>query len=116
MDSRYNIFVSYSRKNSELVLAIVKQLQEKGFTVWIDKDGIESGDAFKTVIVRAIKMSDVFLFFSSKEANDSPWTVKEVNTAVHLKKTIIPIRMDDSDYNDSVLFDLVGVDYGDLTN
>lgn len=63
MDNKYDIFVSYSRRDSELVLSVVKQLQKKGFTTWIDKDGIESGDAFKSVIVRAIKYFDVFLFF-----------------------------------------------------
>ena len=64
MDNKYDIFISYSRRDSELVLTVVKQLQKRGFTIWIDKDGIESGDAFKSVIVRAIKNSDVFLFFS----------------------------------------------------
>ena len=111
----YDIFISYSRKDSERVLSIVKKLQERGFAIWIDKDGIESGDAFKSVIVRAIKNSHVFLYFSSKYSNVSPWTVKEVNTAVHLKKTIIPIRLDDADYDDSILFDLVGLDFVDLS-
>lgn len=115
-DKEYDVFISYSRKDSELVLSVVKQIKERGLTVWIDKDGIESGDAFKSVIVRAIKNSDVFLFFSSKASNESPWTVKEVNTAVYLKKTIIPVKLDDHDYNDSVLFDLVGLDFVDLVN
>jgi len=113
--TKYDVFISYSRKDSEQVLSVVKKLQERGFTIWIDKDGIESGDAFKSVIVRAIKNSDVFLFFSSKNSNESPWTVKEVNTAVHLKKPIIPIRLDGVDYDDSILFDLVGLDFADLS-
>ncbi|MBE6257226.1 MAG: toll/interleukin-1 receptor domain-containing protein [Prevotella sp.] len=115
MNNKCDIFISYSRRDSELVLSVVKQLQERGFTIWIDKDGIESGDAFKSVIVRAIKNSDVFLFFSSKNSNESPWTIKEVNTAVHLKKPIIPIKLDDADYDDSLLFDLVGLDFVDLS-
>ena len=115
MDNKYDIFISYSRKDSDLVLTVVKQLQKRGFTIWIDKDGIESGDAFKSVIVRAIKNSDVFLFFSSKGSNDSPWTVKEVNTAVHLKKSIIPVRLDGTDYADSILFDLGSLDFVDLS-
>ena len=115
MANKYDIFISYSRKDSDLVLTVVKQLQKRGFTIWIDKDGIESGDAFKSVIVRAIKNSDVFLFFSSKGSNDSPWTVKEVNTAVHLKKSIIPVRLDGTDYADSILFDLGSLDFVDLS-
>lgn len=82
MEHKYDLFISYSRKDSEKVLSVVKILQERRFAIWIDKDGIESGDAFKSVIVRAIKNSDVFLFFSSKGSGESLWTVKEVNTAV----------------------------------
>lgn len=114
MDS-HDIFISYSRKDSEKVLSVVKTLQERGFAMWIDKDGIESGDAFKSVIVRAIKNSDIFLFFSSNSSNASPWTVKEVNTAVHLKKPIIPVRLDGADYDDSILFDLGSIDFVDLS-
>lgn len=112
---KYDIFISYSRKDTKQVLSIVQSLHEKNFTIWIDKDGIESGDAFKSVIVHAIKNSDVFLFFSSRNSNESSWTVKEVNTAVHLKKYIIPVRLDDADYDDSILFDLVGLDFVDLS-
>ena len=114
MDS-HDIFISYSRKDSEKVLSVVKTLQGRGFAIWIDKDGIESGDAFKSVIVRAIKNSDIFLFFSSNSSNASPWTVKEVNTAVHLKKPIIPVRLDGADYDDSILFDLGSIDFVDLS-
>lgn len=115
MNYRFDVFISYSRKDSEQVLPIVKKLQETGFTIWIDTNGVESGDAFKTVIVQAIKNSYIFLFFSSKDSNESLWTVKEVNTAVYLKKTIIPIKLDNADYADSILFDLVGLDFVDLS-
>lgn len=114
MENKFNVFVSYSRKDSEQVLSIVDKLEERGLTVWIDRDGIMSGDAFKSVIVQAIKNSDVFLFFSSGNSNTSPWTVKEVDAAVYLKKSIIPIRLDDTDYDDSILLDLSGLDFVDL--
>lgn len=116
MDNHFNVFISYSRKDSEQVLSVARKLRESGLAIWIDEEGIDSGDAFKSVIVSAIKNSDVIVFFSSKDSNKSTWVVKEVNTAVHLKKFIIPVRLDASDYNDSILFDLVGVDYVDMTN
>lgn len=112
----YDVFISYSRKDSEIVNKITELLSGKGLRLWIDRDGIESGDAFKAVIVRAIKNASVFLFFSSINSNESPWTIKEVNTAVHLKKPIIPIRLDDSDYNDSILFDIGGLDFVDFSD
>lgn len=76
---------------------------------------IHSGEQFKTVIVKAIKQCDVFLF-SSEEANRSEWTIKEINTAVHLSKPIVPVKLDDAPYNDSILFDIGCLDYTDLSS
>lgn len=110
---KYEVFVSYSRVDSEIVNKIVKALAQHNISVWIDKDGVESGDAFKSVIVNAIKNSPIFLFFSSRNSNNSPWTVKEVNTAVYLKKFILPVKLDDAAYDDSILFDLGGLSFID---
>ena len=116
MDYKYDAFISYSRKDSEIVLPIVERLQKEGFNVWIDMDGVESGDAFKSVIVEAIKESKTFLFFSSKNSLESPWTVKEVNVAVLVKKEFIPIKLDETEYNNSIMFDMAGLDYIDYKN
>lgn len=60
--TKYDIFISYSRKDTEKVNSVVALLENNGFNVWIDRDGIESGDAFTSVIVNAIENSEVFLF------------------------------------------------------
>lgn len=46
MDCKYDLFISYSRKDTDVVKSIVTKLQTHGFTVWIDENGVESGDAF----------------------------------------------------------------------
>lgn len=109
-----DIFVSYSRKDEAIVVPIVERLEGIGYSVWIDRDGIESGDSFKRVIVRAIEECRVMLFFSSKSSNISTWTSKEVGVAVYEQKHIIPILLDDSKYNGDVKFDLINLDYIDL--
>lgn len=114
--NEFDVFISYSRKDSARIKPIVQFLTDNGIKVWIDKDGIETGDAFKTIIVSAIMRSSIFLYFSSEASNASEWTVKEVNTAIYKKKRIIPIKLDNSEYSPSVLFDLVGLDYIDFTN
>lgn len=108
---KYDVFISYSRKDAAVVNSFVKSMTSAGYTIWMDIDGIETGDEFKKKIVSAIKESQVFVFFSSQVSNVSPWTVKEVNVAVNLKKTIIPIKLDNAVYDDSILFDLAGLDY-----
>ena len=111
---KYDVFISYSRKDKEVVNEFASKLKSHGYNIWMDVDGIESGDAFKVKIVNAIRNSSLFLFFSSKASNKSEWTVKEVNVAVNMHKPIIPIKLDDCIYNDSILFDLSGMDYIDV--
>ena len=108
---KYDVFISYSRKNKEIVNRFANELKSHGYNIWMDVDGIESGDAFKVKIVNAIRDSSLFLFFSSNASNESEWTVKEVNVAVLMHKPIIPIKLDNCIYNDSILFDLSGMDY-----
>lgn len=107
----YDIFISYSRKDSAIVKRYYDYLKAAGLSVWVDETGIETGTEFKKIIVRAIKDSKVFLFFSSAASNASPWTVKEVNVAVSYRKRIIPVKLDTTPYDESIMFDLAGLDF-----
>ena len=113
---KYDVFISYSRKDTKIVDEFVNRLESEGVRVWIDRDGVESGDAFKRVIVNAIKESALFMFFSSESSNSSPWTTKEVGIAVNYQKPIIPIKLDKTLYNEDIEFDLVNLDYIDYSN
>ena len=113
---KYDVFVSYRRKDTKIVDEFVNRLESEGVRVWIDRDGVESGDAFKRVIVNAIKESALFMFFSSESSNTSPWTTKEVSIAVHYEKPIIPIKIDQTVYSEDIEFDLVNLDYIDYTD
>lgn len=108
---KYDIFISYSRKDGAIVQSVADRLKAEGYSCWMDVNGIESGDAFKRVLVQAIKESKIVLFFSSANSNNTEWTVKEINIAVQLKKPIIPVLLDDTSYDDSIMFDLSGLDY-----
>ena len=111
----YDIFISYSRHDSDVVNEIVTLLEQEGYSVWIDQDGIESGEDFKEKIARAIKESSVVLFFSSEHSNVSDWTAKEIGIAVKYKKHIIPILLDNSSFNETVEFDLINLDFVDYS-
>lgn len=111
MDKKHDIFISYSRHDTNVVNEFVDRLEREGFSVWIDRDGIESG--FKRIILQAIKDCAVVLFFSSQHSNQSGWTAKEIGVAVKYPKTIIPILLDDSNFNEEVEFDLINLDFID---
>ena len=110
-----DIFISYSRHDTNVVNEIVNMLEQEGYSVWIDRDGIESGEDFKRVILKAIKESEVVLFFSSEHSNASDWTAKEIGVAVKYRKHTIPIKLDDSNFNEAVEFDLINLDYIDYS-
>ncbi len=107
----YDVFISYSRKDSEIVNQFVKKLTDTGYKVWIDREGIYSGDQFKAVIAKAIKSSSLVVFISSANSNASEWTVKEIGYALKKGKTIIPVKLDDTEYEDSIDFDLINIDF-----
>lgn len=111
----HDIFISYSRYDSGVVNKLVALLEQEGYSVWIDRDGIESGEDFKRVILNAIKESRLVLFFSSEHSNVSDWTAKEIGVAVRYKKHIVPIKLDDSNFNAAVEFDLINLDYVDYS-
>ena len=107
----YDVFISYSRRDTQIVDQFVQKLTAAGYRVWIDRKGIFSGDQFTRVIPKAIKSSALVIFFSSANSNASEWTVMEIGYALKKKKTIIPVRLDDSEYEDSIDFLLTLIDF-----
>ncbi len=89
------IFISYSRKDKDLVFDIVRQIEDKvGVKCWIDVNGIESGQQFVDVIMGAIENCEVVLFMMSDSSLKSEYARKEVNYANLLKKRIVPVILD----------------------
>ena len=107
----HDIFISYSRKDSQIVDQFVKQLIAAGFSVWIDREGIYSGDQFPAQLAEAIDSSALVLFFSSASSNASDWTVAEIYYALSEHKTIIPIKIDNAKYDKRIALRLIMVDF-----
>ena len=103
---QYDVFISYSRKDSEVANRICKAFDEVGITYFIDRQGISGGADFTKIITSAIKSSSVFLFLASKNAYSSKYTNKEVNYAIKKKEedSLIPYIIDDSDLPDELEF------------
>ncbi len=117
----FDVFISYSRKDyvddsgnvlpDNLLSKIKDRFKANNISYWFDEEGIFSGDEFASVLTRAIRNSRIFLFVSSVNSNQSKWTSNEISTAIEFGKTIIPFRIDDSPYNDSVMMKIISYDY-----
>ena len=110
-DTDNDIFISYSRKEAEIVKSIYEWLVRAGYKCWMDVDGMYSGVSYKKVIVDAIKRSKVLLFMSSENSNKSRNVISEVSIAVEHNKMIIPVRVDMSPYSESIEYDIINHDY-----
>ena len=98
-----DIFISYSRRDYDIVEKITYALDLGGYTYFIDQKDIYSGQQFSEVIINAIKSSTLVLFISSENSNNSQWNQSEILYAHHLGKRIVPVHIDESEYAKSIL-------------
>lgn len=112
---KHDIFISYSRRDLDIVRVVYERLVAEGFNVWIDMKGLLSGDQFKREITKAIINARVLVFFSSEQSNRSIWTASEIGVAREFKIPILPVRIDNTPYSEEILLDLVNLNYTDYT-
>lgn len=112
-----DIFVSYSRKDINLVKPLVEEMQEMGIRVWFDLNGIESGDEFDEKIISAINNSESLMFMYSENSIQGAWTKKEVQYAKGLGMTVRPVIIDGKMPKSGwFMFHYGNVDCIDITN
>ena len=70
------IFLSYSRKDSDAAKAIAKALSESGHVVWWDKH-ISGGSKFAAEIEQALAAAEIVVVLWSRDAISSAWVLDE---------------------------------------
>lgn len=59
------VFISYSRRNKEIVDRIVSEMDRASMDVWIDREDIKAGNSWRLQIVQAIDACDAFVLMLS---------------------------------------------------
>lgn len=90
-----SVFLSYSTTNSAAADDLESRLLGLGIAIWRDKTGLHAGERWPMKLGQTIADSDALVLLWSEEAAGSDFVELEWNTALALKKTIIPIRLDD---------------------
>ena len=113
-NSSHDLFISYSRKNKDVVLPIKGEIERRlGLKCWIDLSNIPCGsENFKQKVIPGIKQTRVaFLFFLSAESQASEYAMKEINFAKkRAGKRVILIRFNDDEMTDEFAFDYQDAD------
>ncbi len=111
------IFISYSRRDFDTVKAIKDQLdRELGIECWMDIDGIESGEQFEEVIVKAINTHEVFLFMLSPHSMASEYALDELAFAKRKGKRTVLLYITPCEMTDNFSFKYSKFDTIDWNN
>lgn len=110
-----NLFLSYSRKDLPVVQQLEQALQANGHTVWRDLESIRGGEHWPKAIGKGIAANDFFVLAWSLHSAQSHFVEFEWNTALALKKIIIPCLLDDTALPPS-LRAINGIHFQDFAN
>src|SRR4051812_24979029 len=91
----YNVFLSYSRLDSEIALKIASELSNKGVHIWVDQINIPIGAIWDYEIERALETCDCLIFLLSASSVSSNNVLNEVSYAIESNKIIIPVKIND---------------------
>ncbi|HEY9671634.1 MAG TPA: TIR domain-containing protein [Waterburya sp.] len=86
-----DVFISYSRADSDFARKLNDELQLQGKTTWFDQESIASGSDFQQEIYRGIKACENFLFILSPRSVNSPYCADEVEYAASLNKRFVTL-------------------------
>ena len=98
-----HVFISYSRRDAEVVEQIVSQLAKEGIKAWIDREAVQPEKPWRKQIIESIDTADAFVLFLSPDSTASEINLKELSLAkeasqpflmaVMLKETILPAEL-----------------------
>ena len=77
IDNYFDVFISYSRKDTLKANQICDLLQKGGFSYFIDRQGIPGGAEFPTILADGIRNCGIFLFLESEYSINSNFCQQE---------------------------------------
>jgi hypothetical protein len=92
------VFISYRRTHIAWALAIFKELTHHGYDVFIDYDGLASGN-FETAILENIRARAHFVLLLTPTAlercsDPQDWMRREIKAAMDSHRNIVPLMLD----------------------
>jgi hypothetical protein len=96
----YDVFLSYSSQDKQIVHALAKRLKQEGLRVWLDAWAIQPGDPISLAIQHGLEQSRTLLMCMSPAYFDSEWTTLEHHTLLfrdptNEKRRFIPLLIED---------------------
>jgi hypothetical protein len=90
-ERKTNVFISYSRRDSEAADRLHAALSAEGFNPYLDKHDIAAGEDWKTRLGGLIESADTMVFLISPDSIASEICDWEINHAELMGKRILPV-------------------------
>jgi formylglycine-generating enzyme required for sulfatase activity len=87
------VFISYSHKDSDYAHRLAEQLEQKGFSVWID-DRIDYGTQWPRVIQEHLDDCSAFVVIMTPRSYQSDWVQNELSRAKRKGKKVFPLLLE----------------------
>jgi hypothetical protein len=102
------VFISYSSIDTAPAETVRNILESNGISCWMAPRDIAGGSNYTREIPIAIRNCKIFLLILSENAQNSPWVLKELDSAVNGAKVILPFMLEECILNDEFNFLLSG--------
>lgn len=99
------VFISYRRTDEAWARLLYSQLRTHGVEAWYDAL-VGPGEDWRIATAKALQASQIFVLLFSSNAAKSTDIAKELAAAVHEKKLIIPVRLEDIAPDGAFLYEL----------
>jgi WD40 repeat protein len=100
-DFKYDVFLSHSAKDKDIVRPLAERLRSDGLRVWFDEWELRAGDGVPARIEEGLEASRVLVLCMSANAFSSDWATLESYTfrfrdPLNKERRFIPLRLDDA--------------------
>ncbi|MCC6614713.1 MAG: toll/interleukin-1 receptor domain-containing protein [Anaerolineae bacterium] len=107
-----DVFISYSRRNAEIMRRIRADLRSSGMSVWTDENLQPGTSSWRRAVEAAIRGARCMVVIMTPDSKESEWVEREVNAAkefdIHIfpvlargnPKTSIPLQLNSYQYVD----------------
>lgn len=110
-NSTLDIFISYSRSDFYRIALLIRRLNKKGYSVWLDQWRILAGDNFQVEYHAGIESASLIILFASNSSLVSYWVNDEISRAVRIGKPILVAELEQIEVYPIWMQDIKNVKY-----
>jgi len=90
--STSQVFMSYSRRDNDVMRRVVSFLRKEGIKVWVDNEKLIPGTPiWEEEIEKAIRNAPAIIVVLSPDSKNSEWVRREISLADQYRKRVFPV-------------------------